>query len=495
MSRFSESKRGLNKTTNYEGQGAYRMTPKFELYTLVCTSTFSDKFYTTNKSELDRLRDILSKLSPYNDQPFICKLAVYARENMHLRTIPLVLIVEAMKANFYIPWEVITRVIQRADEIYELLGYYAMANDRKGTKRLNKLANQLKKGVANAFYKFDEYQFAKYNRPVSPSLRDALFLTHPVPKAGFKRLFKKIADDSLETPYTWETQLSERGNTKEVWDELIASKKLGYMATLRNLRNMLSVDADMGPALNYISNREAVLRSKQLPFRFLSAYREVRRAQPTFQTSATLNAIEQAAKYSADNIPFLDDKILIASDCSGSMGAQISPRSSLMYADIGMLLGHMVHYKSPKSIYGLFSNDFIPCTPANTNILEAMEANREKCVMGATNGHKIFEWLIRTGNQPDRVMVFTDMQIWDSEGWWINGPHTYSMRDMWYRYKQIVPHAKMYLFDLAGYGQTPIDMSEKDVHLLAGWSDKMFPILERLDKGESALAEIEAVKL
>ena len=66
-------------------------------------------------------------------------------------------------------------MVARADEITELLAYYQMANERFKAKKLNKLSRQIQKGLAMAFNKFDEYQFAKYNRKASITLKDALF--------------------------------------------------------------------------------------------------------------------------------------------------------------------------------------------------------------------------------------------------------------------------------------------------------------------------------
>ena len=133
----------------------------------------------------------------------------------------------------------------------------------------------MKRGIAEAIQNFDEYQLAKYNGGSKEmKLRDILRITHPSPKSKeVEELFGKILNDTLVTPYTWETELSARGNTKEVWDELIASGRVGYMALLRNLRNIIKSGADITPVLAVLSNPIQVKKSKQLPFRFFSAYR------------------------------------------------------------------------------------------------------------------------------------------------------------------------------------------------------------------------------
>ena len=69
------------------------------------------------------------------------------------------------------------------------------------------------------------------------------------------------------------------------------------------------------------------------------------------------------------------------------------------------------------------------------------------------------------------------------------------MEKSWLRYKRIAPNAKLYLFDLAGYGNTPLEVKKNDVHLIAGWSDKIFEVLEAMEKGGDAITEIDKITL
>lgn len=226
------------------------MTPAEELYSAVVTTGLSNANYEKGNDRLARIQSLIQK----NEPEFVAKLAVYARKDMYLRSIPLVLTTELAKqaSGTDLVSKTVDGVIQRADEITELLAYYQLANERTETKKLNKLSKQIQKGLVKSFNKFDEYQFAKYNRKAEVTLKDALFLVHPKAKdENQQAIFNKIANDALETPYTWEVELSVLGQAKfsddaerksafkNKWEELIFSNKLGYMATLRNLRNIL----------------------------------------------------------------------------------------------------------------------------------------------------------------------------------------------------------------------------------------------------------------
>jgi hypothetical protein len=68
----------------------------------------------------------------------------------------------------------------------------------------------------------------------------------------------------------------------------------------------------------------------------------------------------------------------------------------------------------------------------------------------STNAHLVIEDLLKREYQADKVMIFTDTQLWNSQNRNIN-----SIQTTWQKYKSKYPKAKLYLFDLAGYGQSP----------------------------------------
>ncbi|MDD6777552.1 MAG: TROVE domain-containing protein [Bacteroidales bacterium] len=617
--------RSDNVIRNHAGAKAWMQSPEFELYsTVACTMSVDDKFYESATDRINRIAALV-RLVPAE---FVAQLAVYARTEMHLRSVPMLLLVELSQCHSgdSLVSRATAKAIQRVDDITELLSCYQMRH-RAGS--LKRLSNQLLKGIAMSFCKFDEYQFAKYKEAGKPvTLRDALFLAHPKAESEEQQeLFDKIARRQLKTPYTWETQLSEAGKTKglgrrqrkklmrKVWTELIESRRMGYMAMLRNLNNMLSAKVDektMQIVYDYLSNEQAVQRSKQLPFRFLSAYlmldkkkeecmrnrlnqirsrkpkllraikrlqhfitvkRKVVRKRPKLSLMALRlhnaglgevkhwhcvkkqevllprtrfsshrskfiayqqnrlamlekkdselwaeltskneprwvwsdnpakmerfeplrRCLETAIKHSAANIPAFDfdTRVCIACDTSGSMFQPVSRNSIIRCYDLSLLFGAMMNYRCRNAVVGMFGDDWLPVEmPAENIIKNVLEMRSKAGLVGfSTNGHKAIDWLCDEGKVMDKVLIFTDCQLWDS---WNGGD---SLAKSWAKYKKTVaPDAKLYLFDLAGYGQNPIDVDhEKDVYMIAGWSDKVFHMLAALEKGSSAIDEIRRI--
>jgi 60 kDa SS-A/Ro ribonucleoprotein len=506
---FNFKAKQKNVVTNYEGANAFSMTPEMELYTAVVTSTLSDKFYEGGAERVVRIRTLIQKC----DALFVAQLAVYAREKMHLRSMPLVLAIELAKVNNGddLVSRLISRIIQRADELTETLAYYELANGRTGkAKGLNKLSKQVQRGVANAFNKFDEYQFGKYNRDGSIKLKDALFIAHPKAKdAIHQAIFDKIVKDELATPFTWETELSALGQVKYAndvekaqaftakWETLIDSNKVGYMALMRNLRNILEANvsaAHVEKVCATLADANQVAKSKQLPFRFLAAYRELLVVQSGY-TPSVLATLEDAVAASIVNLRGFgfDTSVIIACDVSGSMQRTVSAKSKIMNFDIGLMLGMMMQSKCKNVEAGMFGDSWKVINMPSRGILKNVQEfyRREGEVGYSTNGYLVIEDLLKRRKVVDKVMIFTDVQMWDSSA---NNNH---IAKTWLKYRsEVAPNAKLYLFDLAGLGNTPLDLSKGNgVHLIAGWSDKIFDILAAIEEGGDAVKVIRAIEV
>ncbi|XZF14539.1 TROVE domain-containing protein [Chitinophagaceae bacterium MMS25-I14] len=508
--KFNYTLKGKNAVVNHEGAKAYQLSPEMELYAAIATTMLSDATYESADKRLQRITSLMTKVKP----EFAAKLAVYARKQMNLRTAPVVLATELAKVHQgdSLVSKTVQHIVQRPDEITELLAYYQVTNNRTAAKKLNRISKQVQKGLAEAFNKFDEYQFAKYNRDADVKLRDALFLVHPKAKSEEQQsLFNKIAKQELSVPYTWETELSALGQQKfattsdkelafkNKWEELIDSGKMGYMATLRNLRNILEANVSskhIKKVCGYLSDAQAVQKSKQLPFRFLAAFRELKDIK-SGHASYIMTALELAITYSVSNLKGfdIDTKIVVACDVSGSMQKPVSAKSKILLYDIGLLLGMLLQSKCDNVVAGMFGDSWkIVSLPAK-NILSNVDAfyKREGEVGYSTNGFMVLRDLITRKYVADKIMMFTDVQMWDNKTGNASTQNTIAYQ--WAEYKKIAPRAKLYLFDLSGYGNTPLTTERNDVHLIAGWSDKVFEVLDAMENGTSALKQIKAIAL
>jgi hypothetical protein len=278
-----------------------------------------------------------------------------------------------------------------------------------------------------------------------------------------------------------------------------------------------------------ISDKNAVLYSKQLPFRFLSAYKELLSAAGRdigeecrrssygrifarsrddsdikltpvglLHITSVLDALEKAVSYSADNFPKLSGtSTMIACDVSGSMEKEISKNSSVERFDIGIMLGMIANRFAGNTITGMFGDEFkiLPMSKTDGILKNTMEMHRREGEVGySTNGYKVIDYLLRNDIAVDRIMIFTDAQMWDSSrgrrrstfGRNIFGDdedcEQISFAEKFLLYQKRHPGVKLYTFDLSGYANIMIPQDTSGVCIIGGWSDKIFDFISAFEE-------------
>lgn len=311
--------------TTHEGAPAFpHFTPLQQLRRSVMSCLLWEReFYEDGQTIAERIEDLAGKVGPRE----LGALAIEARSKFNLRHAPLLLLAVLAKTGrgTSVVSETIAETIQRADELSEFLAIYW----RKGKTPVSK---QVKLGLAKAFQKFDAYRLAKYNRDGAIKLRDVLFLIHAKPKDKEQEaLWKKLADGTLPAPDTWEVALSGGADKKATWERLIREEQLGYLALLRNLRNMTQADVDEALIREAIEARRGARRV--LPFRYVAAARVCPQLEPSID-KALLAAIEE--------LPALPGKTIVLVDVSGSMNERLSAKSDMKRIDAAAALASII---------------------------------------------------------------------------------------------------------------------------------------------------------
>ena len=525
--KFNMTNKGKDTTVNYMGEKAYLMTAEMELYSAVVTCMADDSYYESNADRLSRIKNLIAKCEP----EFVAKLAIYARTQMNLRSVPVILAVELAK--LYSGTDIVRRtiagVVRRADEIKEVLAYYQAANNRKGSKKLNRLSKQIQKGLSDTFNRFDEYQFAKYNATADVRLRDALFLVHPKAKDEDQQaIFDRIVSNSLAIPYTWETEMSELGQkdfTCEAekikamagkWEELVLSGKLGYMAILRNIRNILTKGTDLAldKAIEILTDEVRIRKSKQMPFRYLSAFLEIDKLSKEHnlfesqkaKVEKVKNALEEALTMACDNIRVCQERTAILSDNSGSMYGDaagkslVSAMSNRKSADIANLFAVLYWNKCRDTYVGLFGDHLVDANLSRSaNVFGNFNiVNRAAKNCGLSTERGIFEYmeqLIKLKTIVDRIIIFSDCQVGKGCNWYDNkGNRGANFNQLFQKYLKINPNVMVYTIDLRGYGNS-MTKDCGNVILVSGWSEKIFDMIYYIEHGSTVVDEIMKTEL
>jgi len=381
--------RSVPARTNNEGAPARHASPPQELRrTVMACLLWEHSFYESGVTIVDRIKELVQRVKPED----VASIAVEARSAMKLRHVPLLLCRELAR-NRTLKAKTLTDCIQRADEIAEFLSLYWQ--DGKCP-----LAASVKRGLGDAFHKFDEYQLAKYDRAKIVRLRDAMFLTRPKPKDEAQAaLWKRLANNELTTPDTWEVALSTGQDKRATWERLIAEKKLGGLALLRNLRNMKDVDV---PRSTIAAALESMRTDRILPFRFIAASRAV----PGFE-----DLIEPVMLRSLESAQKLPGRTVLLVDTSPSMAAPLSAKSDLTRMDAAFGLAILAREVCAEVEIVAFSSE-VKTVPTRRGFAlgDAIKA------AVPSNGTLLGKAVGSVSGRYDRLIVMTDEESQDAVG-------------------------------------------------------------------------------
>jgi hypothetical protein len=490
----------------YQGAPGYARDPKSELFLLAVTNMVGEGTFYEKAANRDKRFEELVRYVAVSDPQWLTGFVGWLRNSANMRTASVITGVEGaramLRANIAGGRVLVSASMGRADEPGEALAYWLNTYGRP-------IPKPIKRGLADAAVRlYDEYAYLKWDSQGNAvRFADVIDLLRPSPATvAQNQLFRFIldarhghdalADEKVRAPYipmivrnrmvrqmwndgmgvsenlpqlikdsglTWEDVLSALGSKvdkRDLWEALIPT--MGYMALIRNLRNFDQAgvsDTVAAAAVARIADPVQVRRSRQLPFRFLSAYR----AAPSLRWGV---ALERAMDLSVPNIPRFKGRTLVLVDRSGSMGATLSARSDITRADAAALFGAAIKMRDPGNVDLVQFGTNAQQVTMNTGDSLLRTVNGRFKMMGGTNTLNA----VRTFyNGQGRVILLTDGQSQDGD------PGSF-----------VPASVPMYTWDLAGYrfGHGPSGGDNR--HTIGGLNDAAFGIVPLLERGEDA---------
>lgn len=393
------------RPVTHEGGPAAAQSSSAELQRTVATCLlWEDTFYEKGSDIAARL-SALVRACTFAE---VADVAKRARDEWKLRHVPLFLCAEMAAKRAEHPGPIVgigiigdtmAHVIQRPDELAEFLAIYW----RDGKRPLSK---QVKRGLAMAFNKFSQYQLSKWDREGKVRLRDVLFLSHAKPKDTEQdALWKLLVAKTLPPADTWEVALSGGADKKEAFTRLLLEDKLGIMAMLMNLRNMVGAGVDLALIADCLKRKAP--GSKALPFRFITAARYAP-ALAGDLSDALLLAIGDDRDWSGATPRILSGETHIVVDVSGSMDATLSGKGETNRIDAASGLAIMCREWCERVRVFTFSDNLVEVAshrglPLRDAIMDSQRHNGtylSKAIMALPGG-------------ASRVIVVTDEQSHD----------------------------------------------------------------------------------
>jgi hypothetical protein len=524
-------------TKTYEGGKAFTRDAKSELFLLaVVNMVGEDTFYESAQDRDDRFVQLIHEVA-VQWPLWTYRFLGWLRNKANMRSASVVVAAEAIKARldagehgtFHLMSpnvdpattpvlgnkDFIPQGMARADEPGEFLAYWT-------SKYGKNLPMPVRRGLAlaaNALY--DEYSYSKYGKSGEWQMADVVELIHPGPKddvqsalyrhalnerhnrdeeipeeltmlharADFMTIPEKKRRSFLDTTAS-ETLMKEAGLTWEAlsgwlggpldaafWERLIFSKQLGYMALLRNLRNFDKAGisrAARKAVQERLADPDQVLKSRQFPFRFLSAYRAV-------ESDHWGEALGDALDASVGNLPVFPGRTLVLVDTSASMRTRISDKSTVSHADIGALFGVVLAKAGQDVDFHGFAGGGYSRTysygqrvsfkhelPKGGSVLKGIESFTRR-IGEVGHGTQMVEAIKETYDGHDRVILVTDMQAFSAYGQGVT--------------ETVPADVRMYGINPSGYSSTALDLSKRNRYEIGGFSDAVFKMIGLLEAG------------
>lgn len=272
---------------------------------------------------------------------------------------------------------------------------------------------------------------------------------------------------------TWEDALSLAGTRVPkvaLWTALISA--MNDMALLRNLRNFDEAELPDELAAQVaarIADPERVARSRQLPMRYLSAYRHA----PSLRWAYPL---EQALDHAVGNIPALPGRTLVLIDTSQSMDMTFSTDGTLKRWDAAVMFGLALARRCASADVVSFSDTYYGGDGSKVFPMVAGESLLKSIERWRAGGYFIAGGTDTEGAARrhlaghDRVVILTDEQ---------QGRAFYTGGDVDAAVPKTTP---LYIFNLAGY-QTGSIVDNPNRVTLSGLTDQMLRLIPQVEAG------------
>jgi 60 kDa SS-A/Ro ribonucleoprotein len=525
---------------NEAGGLAYKLEPKHALAQVAATGTFGNAFYSTAETQLD---EVLKLIDEVDDNQYLAKLALYAREKAFMKDMPAALLVALSVRDTELMHRVFDRVV---DNGRVLRTVFQMIRSGQFKNKAGKGRVGLSSSLQRAFQRW--LNTASVGKLLStsigndPSLRDILRMARPTPKDNARRaMFGWLTDKSVDKwapateadlPVEVQSLIAYRNSESEEAQALIAggldnvrwdllsdaakgptvwaalARKMGPQALRMNLNTLLRHDVLATSAMvDYVADRIAdeseIRRSKQFPYQYFAAYLNADDNVP----QKIKTALHKAAEIACGNVPELPGPVVIGLDTSGSMSSAVTGHrgrgatSKMRCIDVAALFAAAILRRNPDSVVIPFDTSAYDAKMDPNDSILSIAERLAKYGGGGTD----CSLPLVAANQKHAKRKFAGIVlVSDNESWVGTGRHgSTGVMTAWEAFvanqrklagKEASP--KLVNIDLQPY-QTVQACERADIMNIGGFSDSVFNVISAFlaDNNQRFVAEVEAIEL
>lgn len=473
MSKFNQ-KAKPEMVATHEGGAAYAKSVEMEWTNMLFSSFLSGGFYESENDQLSRFDALTYEMIKKYGAIFAAKAAVFARNELGMRSVSQYLAAKVNALSFDGKRAFYSKFFRRPDDVAEVFA----AIDSLGDKR----SHGLVRGASDYISGLSDYSIMKYQmKDKKYNMFDLVNITH-----AHSAVIDMYKANSLSTPNTWETRISAAKSDEEkahVWVDLVTSGSLGYLALIRNLRNIIRVCGLTDSGKQFIQtelcraivNKMAIAKSRIFPYQIFIAYKQLKNCG--YSDFHVFAALEKAFLTAIDNMPPFYDRNAIVLDVSGSMDASIGTNSSVSILEAGACYAAALYLSGSDFEVYKFADRACHCVDINRamspfGLIERLCSN-DNCGCG-TFVTTAFQCM---NEHYDRIFLISDCQAMDTDEWWLSTP-TITASEALHNYIEAYGETHVYSYDLGNYHSTIDNPDSGRVTMLTALNDKVFSLLD-----------------
>ena len=474
MSKFNMTKKPAQPDTlTYEGAQSWSKRIDQEWFNNLMSNMVEDGFYEDSATKLNRYIDLTKQMLELYGSKFVARAAYFARNDCGMRSISQVTAALLNNSKFDGKRDFYARYMHRPDDISEIFSFL----ESQGEKR----SHALVRGARDYLSSLNAYSLDKYKMLNKDwSMYDLINITH-----AHSKEIDDFKNGTLQKAGTWEQRVSgaeSQEHKHEIWREMVEENRLGYLALIRNLNNILDDDAITSEWIDkylvpQLTDAQKIRKSLVFPYQIYCAYKNLK-ARPY----NLIIALDRAFRESIGNVPGLNGNSLIILDVSGSMEQYMSGRSNMSILEVGAVYAAAIYLSNPDSDFVKFATDYKMCKYNRLdNVFDIISKMQDNDNVGyQTNIGKVWKNLTKHYN---RIFLFSDMQVMNnSYYYYFENNNAYNLLVDYFARCGDCP---VYSFDLANYSNQLDNPDRNRLKFITGLNDNVFKFIELSERGEN----------
>lgn len=523
--------RDKKTTLNHHGSVVHQLDSLETLFSKVLGSLFGESTHYEKRTAEKDYEDLCKIIEKVDDEDieYVLKIARLGRE-YNMIQYPLSVLTACMNDDRFKGQSFVDEatgrnklqsysqyIIRRGKDILDILAtqmnVYGFQTTGRGKNlhRQTPIPMQMRKVLKGKIESFNEYQLSKaLGESKQVSMSDAIKLLHPDPtnsrvrKNFYKDIIEgkvKMGDDSKQV----QSEIAKVNNKNSKTTKKDVVKSIDTSTVMAIVKNLVALDragvlADkeaVDSIVAKLTDKKEVQKSRLLPFRFYSAYKEVSSLRSSEGKRRVLDALVEALDLSIDNLQDIVGYSAILIDLSGSMNHSISSMSSVTAREVACILGAICAKKGIADVYVFADRCELVEVSKKSTVMDIADKLINTYVGGCTNLDTALRKIEASGTKYTNLIILSDGDCYSqsgnsfrfSEGWGCR----YSPDEDVNRLMKSGIFKKVYLNNLLGNNFAIVNTDDFRKNLITGFSERIVDVINTYSAIGTGASDIRVV--